>query len=77
MNKESNNMASKRLTVQQRKEIFQNVVTIQDANAMSVSDSYRHVAEHFEVTEAQVRQIAQEGIDKQWPPLDTEEVAAE
>ena len=36
---------------------------------MSVADSYRHVAEHFEVSEAQVRQIAQEGIDKEWPPL--------
>ena len=72
-------MASKRLTVQQRKDIFQSVVSTQDTNLMSVADSYRHVAEHYEVTEAQVRQIAQEGIDKEWPPLNeaAEEVAAE
>ncbi len=72
-------MASKRLTVQQRKEIFQIVVSTQDTNLMSVADSYRHVAEQFEVTEAQVRQIAQEGIDKEWPPLSeaTEELATE
>jgi len=70
-------MASKRLTVQQRKEIFHSVVSTQDTNAVSVPDSYRQVAEQFEVTEAQVRQIAQEGIDKAWPPLDAEEVTAE
>ena len=72
-------MASKLLTVQQRKDIFQQIVTTQDTNLMSVPDSYRHVAEQFEVTEAQVRQIAQEGIDKQWPPLNEapEEVGAE
>jgi hypothetical protein len=72
-------MASKRLTVQQRKDIFQAVVSTQDTNLMSVADSYRHVAEHYEVSEAQVRQIAQEGIDKEWPPLNEapEEVAAE
>ena len=63
-------MASKRLTVQQRKDIFQAVVSTQDTNLMCVADSSRHVAEHYEVSEAQVRQIAQEGIDKEWPPLD-------
>ncbi len=72
-------MASKRLTVQQRKEIFHSVVTTQDTHLMSIPDSYRHVAEQFEITEQQVRQIAEEGIDKEWPPLNeaAEEVASE
>ena len=72
-------MASKRLTVQQRKEIFHSVVATQDTRLMSIADSYRHVAEQFDITEAQVRQIAEEGIDKEWPPLNeaTEEVASE
>ena len=72
-------MASKRLTVQQRKEIFHNVVTVQDTNLLSIPDSYRRVAEQFDVTESQVRQIAEEGIEKEWPPLNEapEEVTAE
>lgn len=72
-------MASKRLTVQQRKEIFHNVVATQDTRLMSIPDSYRHVAEQFDVTESQVRQIAEEGIDKEWPPLNdaVEEVVSE
>ena len=72
-------MASKRLTVQQRKEIFHSVVATQDTHLMSIPDSYRHVAEQFDITEAQVRQIAEEGIDKEWPPLNEapEEVTSE
>jgi hypothetical protein len=63
-------VASRRLTVQQRKEIFRALVTIQDEGIMSVGDSFRHVIKEFEITEAQLRQIQDEGIEKEWPPLD-------
>ncbi len=36
---------------------------------MTVLQSFRFVAERFGVTEMQVRQIAREGLDKDWPPL--------
>lgn len=62
-------MTSRRLTVQQRKEIFLELVTVQDTKMMSVGDSYRHVAERYAVSEDQVREIAEEGGDKEWPPL--------
>jgi len=66
-------MPAKRLSVQQRREIFHALVTTQDGGKMSVPDSLRHISEQFEITEAQVRQIQDEGIDKDWPPLDEEE----
>ena len=63
-------MASKRLTIQQRKDIFKALVETQDLGVMPVPESIRHVAQQFEVTESQVRQIQEEGIEKEWPPLD-------
>jgi hypothetical protein len=66
-------MPAKRLSVQQRREIFLALVTTQDGGKMSVIDSLRHISEQYEITEAQVRQIQDEGIDKDWPPLDEEE----
>lgn len=63
-------MRPKRLTTQQRQEIFHALVTTQDLNLMSVSESVQHVMKQFDITEAQLRQIEDEGIDKEWPPLD-------
>ena len=62
-------MRAKRLTVQQRKEIFRSLVTTQDAGS-AVADSIRTVSQQFQITEAQLRQIQDEGIEKEWPPLD-------
>ncbi len=66
-------MPAKRLSVQQRREIFLALVTTQDGGTMTVPESLRHISEQFDITEAQVRQIQEEGIDKDWPPLDSEE----
>jgi hypothetical protein len=62
-------MATKRLTIQQRKEVFHALVTTQDTGMVSVPESRQQIAKHFELTEAQVRQIEDEGIEKEWPPL--------
>jgi hypothetical protein len=62
-------MATKRLTIQQRKEVFHALVTTQDMGMMSVPESRQQVGKHFDLTEAQVRQIEDEGIEKEWPPL--------
>jgi len=62
-------MRAKRLTVQQKKEVFHALVTTQDLGLMTVSQSVQHVAKQFELTEAQLRQIEDEGIDAEWPPL--------
>jgi hypothetical protein len=49
-------------------EIFQALVEAQDQE-MTVPQSRRTVAERFNITENQVRQIENEGLDRQWPPL--------
>ena len=56
------------LSEERRKEIFLALVTAQDRD-VGVPQSRRQVAEKFGVTEARVRQIEQEGLDAQWPPL--------
>lgn len=62
-------MAAKRLTLQQRRDIFRDLVATQDQGE-PVRRSYQIVTERFEITEAQLRQIEEEGLDKEWPPLD-------
>ena len=62
-------MPSKRLTAQQRQEIFHALVSTQDLGLMTVSQSVQHVMKQFDITEAQLRQIEDEGIEKEWPPL--------
>lgn len=62
-------MRAKRLTTQQRREIFHTLVSTQDLGVMTVPESVQHVIKQFDITEAQLRQIEEEGIDKEWPPL--------
>ena len=61
-------MPAKRLTVQQRQEIFYDLVRTQD-EVLNVPRSRQIVTERFDITEAQLRQIEDEGLDKEWPPL--------
>jgi hypothetical protein len=61
-------MRAKRLTLQQRQEIFRELVTTQDLG-LPVRRSYQVVTEKHDITEAQLRQIEDEGLDKEWPPL--------
>ena len=61
-------MPTKRLTLQQRRDIFRDLVAAQDLG-MPVRRSYQVVTEKFEITEQQLRQIEDEGLEKEWPPL--------
>jgi len=62
-------MATKRLTIQERREIFHALVTTQDTGLLTVPQSREQVSKHFEITDAQLRQIEDEGLEKEWPPL--------
>jgi hypothetical protein len=62
-------MPSKRLTLQQRREIFHALVSTQDLGLMSVPESRAYVAKQHDITDAQLRQIEDEGLEKEWPPL--------
>ena len=61
-------MRAKRLTLQQRQEIFHDLVLTQDV-VSNVPRSRQIVTEKFDITEAQLRAIEDEGLDKEWPPL--------
>src|SRR5262249_54560181 len=61
-------MPSKRLTLQQRQEIFHTLVLTQDV-VPNVPGSRQIVSEKFDITEAQLRQIEDEGLENEWPPL--------
>ena len=63
-------MPAKRLTIQQRKEIFHDLVSTQDTGSMSVSQSRQSVIKQHGITEAQLKQIEEEGLENEWPPLD-------
>lgn len=60
---------SKRITVMERRAIFQALVRAQDKGE-SVTESRQHVSKRFHVTEYTLRKIEDEGIARQWPPLD-------
>ena len=62
------NGVNQHLSVTQRKEIFLALVDAQDGG-MAVAESRKLVAERFGVTDRQLRQIEQEGLDNGWPPL--------
>jgi hypothetical protein len=62
-------MPSKGLTVQQRKSIFHALVAAQDEGD-TVPEAKKKVAATFQITKEQLDLIENEGVDKDWPPLD-------
>jgi hypothetical protein len=67
---------SKRLNTAQRKEIFLSLVETQD-NVNNVRKSYDVVTERFDISEDQLREIEEEGLDNEWPPLSEAATAVE
>jgi hypothetical protein len=62
-------MRAKRLSLQQRRDVFHALVTTQDLNLMSVSESRQHIEKQFDITDAQLKEIEEEGLENEWPPL--------
>ncbi len=61
-------MLPESLTEARRQEIFRALVEAQDGGA-SVAESRKLVAQHFGVSEQEVRSVEREGLDNEWPPL--------
>ena len=61
-------MASKTLTVKQRKSIFHALVETQD-KGIAVTESKKKVAAEYHISREQLDLIEKEGLDKDWPPL--------
>jgi hypothetical protein len=62
-------MPAKRMTIQERRDVFHALVSTQDMGMMTVPQSREYVSKHFDITDAQLRQIEEEGLEKEWPPL--------
>ena len=60
---------TRRLTVQQRKEIFRALVLNQDLGDRTVPESIGYIAQQYRITNDRVRLIQEEGIENDWPPL--------
>jgi hypothetical protein len=58
----------KTLPEERRKEIFAALVDAQDQR-MNVAASRKLIAERFGASEAQIREIEGEGVEREWPPL--------
>jgi hypothetical protein len=61
-------MATKTLTVKQRKSIFHALVETQD-KGLNVAESKKQVADEYHLSREQLDLIEKEGVDKDWPPL--------
>jgi hypothetical protein len=58
----------RRLSTEEKKEIFSHLVATQDAVA-NVRKSYEMVTEQYSISEEQLKQIEDEGVENEWPPL--------
>ncbi len=54
--------------LEERMQIFKALVEAQD-QALNVRQSRKNVADQFGITEKLIKQIEDEGIDHEWPPL--------
>ena len=61
-------MATKTLTVKQRKSIFHALVETQD-QGVTVAESKKKVAAKYRLSREQLELIEKEGLEKDWPPL--------
>jgi len=59
-------MASKKIPVQKRKDIFLALVAAQDAHSMSIGDTERQVQMDYAITASQLSEIIEEGVEKEW-----------
>jgi hypothetical protein len=59
-------MRAKRLTIKERKEIFQALVQLQDTGLASTAETIQQTAKRYKIDDSQVEQIVEEGIDKDW-----------
>src|SRR4051812_38582462 len=63
---ESRIMRAKRLTIKQRKEIFLALVGLQDMGSHTNAEAMADIEKQFRIDDAQLTQIIDEGIDKDW-----------
>lgn len=59
-------MADKRLSVQERKDIFFALVAAQDTHKRTVADTKRQIIKQFGISANALEEITEEGVDNEW-----------
>ncbi len=59
-------MTDKRLSTQERKDIFFALVAAQDTHKRTVADTKRQIAKQFGISASTLEAITEEGVDNEW-----------
>jgi hypothetical protein len=62
-------MTIRRLNEKMRQEVFHKLVVTQDMGIMSVGESRARVCKEFEIANETLKEIEEEGLEAEWPPL--------
>jgi len=66
-------MQFRTIPLAQRQDIFLKLVTLQDAKSKGIRESKKMIIEQFQIDDATLEKITEEGMDRNWPPLSENE----
>ena len=67
-------MQFRTIPLAQRQDIFFKLVTLKDAKSKGIRESKKIIIDQFQIDDATLEKITEEGMDRNWPPLsDSEE----
>ena len=66
-------MQFRTIPLAQRQDIFFKLVTLQDAKIKGIRESKKIIIDQFQIDDATLEKITEEGMDRNWPPLSDNE----
>jgi hypothetical protein len=66
-------MQFRTIPLAQRQDIFFKLVTLQDAKSKGIRESKKIIIDQFQIDDATLEKITEEGMDRNWPPLSDNE----
>ena len=66
-------MQFRTIPLAQRQDIFFKLVTLQDAKSKGIRESKKIIIDQFQIDDATLEKITEEGLDRNWPPLSDNE----
>lgn len=66
-------MQFRTIPLAQRQDIFLKLVTLQDAKSKGIRESKKIIIDQFQIDDATLEKITEEGMDRNWPPLSDNE----
>ena len=66
-------MQFRTIPLAERQDIFFKLVTLQDAKSKGIRESKKIIIDQFQIDDATLEKITEEGMDRNWPPLSDNE----